>query len=458
MQHRTRWHMPAIVAGTLGCMTGGIAIAAEPTQSELLEQIQSLQQQVQELKQNQQKMAATQQASTSSTLNSVLSDADARSTPTLQASSTDFTAGYKGGKFIVQSADGNFSINPNLQLQVRNVTNVRDIGDDTISENGFELRRAKFGFAGNVFTKDLTYEFLWETVRSTGAVSLQDAWARYKFVPDWSVRVGQFKDPLGKEQTGSSKRLLAAERSLLNELLIGGDDYVQGASLIFAPAEGKLRFEVAGTDGTQQSNTNFRDTNAAGTTPDTRPDWGAAGRAEFQVIGEKFKGYDDFTAMNQASTLLVFGAGVDNTQTGDQNLLTYTADVQFENDRGLGLFAAGIGRQMTEFNAAGDDVDDLGFVVQAGQMLGVTWLKADWEAFGRVSYTQLDPMRVAEPFEDTVQEYTVGVNGYFRGHASKFTADVTYLPDGSPIAQDGAGILQSDDQQFVVRLQYQLLI
>jgi hypothetical protein len=461
MSNRTRWQVPAIVACSLAAVSATVASAQQhpattTTPEQLQQQVESLQQQINALR-AQQDQAATQ-AAQKADIDRVMQDAAGRSAPaSLQATATDFTAGYKSGKFIIQSADGSFSINPNLQLQVRNVTNIRDTGDDTITENGFELRRAKLGFAGNVFSKDLTYEFLFEVPRNSGAVNLQDAWARYRFAPSWLVRLGQFKNPLGKEQTGSSKRLLAAERSLLNELLINGDDYIQGASLIYAPEDGPLRVEVAGTDGTLQSNTNFRD--VSGTTPDTRPNWGAAGRAEYQIIGKGFKGYDDYSAMNQPEPLLVVGGGVDFTEDGTvDSILTYTVDAQFETGTGFGLFGAMIGRSVENFNGAGDDADDIGFLVQASQMLGVTWAKAEWEVFGRYDITILDDERVADPFDDQVHEITVGLNGYFRRHASKVTIDFTYLPNGSPSTADSAGIISSPEDQFVIRAQYQLLI
>jgi hypothetical protein len=437
MFQRTRWFTPAIIAGVFGA-TG--ALTAAPSPEQLDQQIQLLQKQVEELKTSQDLRPAA------AATNKQAGDSSAAG---------NFTAGYKNGKFLIQSDDGKFSLSPNLQLQVRNVTNSRDNGGETTGENGFEIRRAKFGFTGNAYSKDLTYEFLWETSRSSGAVSMQDAWARYQFTPGWSVRLGQFKDPLGKEQTGSSKRLMAAERSLLNELLIGGDDYIQGISLGFAPEGGRLRGEAAFTDGSQQGNTNFRD--VSGATPDTRPDYGVAGRFEFQAIGDKFKGYDDFTAMKQKQNMLVFGAGADFTQTGDSNLITYTADAQFENAHGLGLFGAVLGRNQSQFNAAGDSVNDFGFLVQASQMLGVTFAKAEWELFARYDQTDMDSARGAA-FEDSVQEITLGLNGYFHGHNSKITLDATYLPNGSPVAQDGAGILQSDGDQFLFRAQYQLLL
>lgn len=448
MSHRTRWSVPAIVAGSLACSTALVAQAADgPSQVDMQQQIQALQQQIDQLK------SAQQAAAASATVDSVLKDADLRSTPTLQASATDFTAGYKGGKFILQSTDGNFSLNPNFQIQVRNVTNHSENGGVENTENGFELRRAKFGFAGNVYSKDLTYELLFEAARNTGAVSMQDAWVRYRFAPSWLVRLGQFKDPLAKEQLGSSKRLLAAERSLLNELLIGGDNYVQGISLIYGPKESPFKAEVALTDGTQTANTNFRDD-----VPATRPDFGVAGRGEYQILGKDFKGYEDYSAMNQTEPLLVLGAGADFTQNGDTDLITYTFDVQFETTKGLGLFGAVLGRSTDDFDGAGAGADDIGFLIQAGQMLGVTFAKAEWEAFARYDFTDLDDARVAAPFDNEVHEFTIGLNGYFRGHSSKVTLDATYLPNGSPQTVDGAGILQSDDDQFVIRAQYQLLI
>jgi hypothetical protein len=432
--------------------------SVEPTTSELLEEMKVLRARMDALQ------AKTDQQVQQATVNSVLRDAEARSTPKLQASSVDFTGGYKDGKFILQSADGKFSLSPSFQLQVRNVTNISDDGDDTSTENGFELRRVKAGVNGNLFSKDLTYEFLFDVPRNSGLTTLQFAWLRYKFVPDWSVRLGQFSDPLGREQTGSSRRTLAAERSLLSDLLIGGDNPVQGASLLFAPAKsGNFRIETAVHDGTNNNNTNFRDTNATGTAADTRSDWGVASRAEFQLIGSKFKGYEDYTARGNKDPLLVFGAGVDFTQTGDSDLLTYTADAQFENAKGLGLFAAVLGRYQTEFNAgttaAPDfgDVNDIGVVVQAGQIIG-KWAKAEWELFARYDVTVLDDERVSDAFDNDIHEITFGTNAYFQGHSLKGTLDVTYLPNGSAVASDGNGVLQSTDSQFVLRAQFQLLI
>ena len=43
------------------------------------------------------------------------------------------------------------------------------------------------------------------------------------------------------------------------------------------------------------------------------------------------------------------------------------------------------------------------------------------------------------------------------GHAAKFTLDLTWLPNGSPVGASGAGIVAqaSDEDQFVLRGQFQ---
>ncbi len=65
--------------------------------------------------------------------------------------------------------------------------------------------------------------------------------------------------------------------------------------------------------------------------------------------------------------------------------------------------------------------------------------------------------------EDAFSEVTVGANYYLGpggrfGHRAKFTFDVTYLPDGAPSDATGLGILASEEEEWVVRGQFQLLL
>src|SRR5262249_21352749 len=151
--------------------------------------------------------------------------------------------------------------------------------------------------------------------------------------PDWGVRVGQFKDPVAHEELTSSKRQLAADRSLANEKLAGGiTDRIQGVSLIYGNdghGNNPLYFEVVLHDGLNSDNTNF-------TKPSTGTDFGVSGRVEFRAMGD-WKDYSDFTAKGTTKELLVFGAGGDWTQAGDNDIFHAAGDVQFETTGGLGI-------------------------------------------------------------------------------------------------------------------------
>ena len=83
------------------------------------------------------------------------------------------------------------------------------------------------------------------------------------------------------------------------------------------------------------------------------------------------------------------------------------------------------------------------------------------ELFGRYDIIQLD--QETEGGEDTFNEITAGVNYYLgdKGsyvHKAKLSLDVTYLPDGSPSAQTAQGVLGGEEDQIVVRAQFQLIL
>ncbi|HLL88948.1 MAG TPA: porin [Tepidisphaeraceae bacterium] len=435
------------VAGALS-MAASAALAADPVSSgEMMGQIAALRAEVAQLKGEK---AAP--ASTDATRDGVLRDADGRGA--LMQADSAFVAGYSKGKFLLQSADGKFVFHPTIQFQVRNATNLRDEGGEDgewEGDNGWELRRTKLGFDGNAFTKDLTYNFVWATNRNGGGLAIEDAWVRYKFAPAWGFRVGQFKAPVNHESLVSSKRQLAADVSYFNETLFGSSPYSQGISLIYDDG-GALRAEVAFTDGYNESNGNFQDPGSGG----TDANFGVGGRVEYKVMGE-WGAYEDFTALGTKADLLVIGAGADITQTGDTNAYRYVADVQYEVAAGqlggLGLFGQ-IGGTTLE-NGGGtntnDDDTNWGMSVQAGYMLGDRC-----EPFARYDYTKFESAPTG--FQDDVHELTVGVNYYFVGHNAKVTVDLNYLPNGAPVSAGGLDILQSQEDQIVIRGQFQLLL
>jgi hypothetical protein len=434
----------ATAVASLALTSGAYASAEEPTTAELLEQIKQLQTKVEQLETKQKQS----NADVAETVAQIVKDAERRSTLLMQTEGQNILAGHENGKFFIRSADGNYVLNPTLEFQIRNTTNFNDgaAADEDEWNNGFEIRRAKFRFEGNAVTPNLTYALQFEASNSTGAMNIEDAWARYKFADGWFVRGGQFKDPLLHEQLVSGRRQLTADRSLLSLLMTGdSDNYIQGVSLIRDDDDRALRYEVAFTDGIGDDNSNWLDA------PTNDNHWGAAGRAEYFFSGQR-KQYDDFSALGNKEDLLVAGAGVDVTQSGGDTAYTHTLDVQWENASGFGAYAAFVGR-LIDAGAAGDFYD------WGAQIQGNYLFRPKWEGFARYDFMMFeDDQAAGAGAEDFFHEFTVGVNYYIQGHAAKFTVDGTWLPNGSPSNQTGLGVLAGDDSQFVLRGQFQLYL
>ena len=458
------------VGGAVGVLLGAApaASAAEPSQQELLDQVKALQAKVERLEAQQQQQSQqspqVQQsgAGPAATVDGVLRDADRRS-QLLQPSG--FTAGVDRGQIVIRSEDGNFEIVPNFQFQARYALNYREEDNDNPVnghanvQDGFEISRMKIAFDGHAFSPNLLYRFQWDS-RNGSSLTLEDAFITYKFADTLAVKLGQYKDVTFHEEITSSKRQLAVDRSLVNETLGGGaTDYIQGVALIWDNGSKgmPLRAEVGFTDGPNTDNTNFTDTGGNGTFDLPNPNFGAYARAEWLAMGS-WSQYDDFTAMGNDQNLLVVGGGLFYAQAGDADALWHTVDVQFETAGAnpISLYAAYLGVYHDPgggAGAGGGSVYDFGFLAQAGYMLNERA-----ELFARYDFMDLDSPTGSG--ENQFHEITAGLNYYFRGHAAKFTADVSWLPNGAPIGSQDADILapSGGEDQIVVRAQFQLLI
>jgi len=448
-------------AAMAGLGISSVVFAVEPSREELQQQINDLKAKVDQLQAAQQNMVTRQDVD--QTVKAILQDADKRS----QLFAIEgFTAGWTDGKFIIQSSDGNFLLHPWLQFQLRNTTtwgiDRKQPNNNDDIENGFEVRRLKIGIDGNAFSKDLTYAFQWQVDRKSGTPGLEDAWVKYQFSDQWAIRGGQFKDPLAHDSLVSSKRFLTNERSFTNDYFSPADNYIQGVSVVYGNSQMPLHAEAAFTDGANivefasvlnrsNYNQNFRDF------PTNNADYGAAMRAEYLVMGD-WKDYDDYTAMGTKTPLLVIGAGGDYTEIGHAGFFTHTVDAQYEHPSGLALYGAYYGKY-TKDNPAGtgvtgtQDLYDWGALAQIGYMIN-----RKWEIFGRYGYLHLDGDVVPAGFDNEVNEFTFGTNYYLHGHNAKVTLDIGYLPNGSPLSDDGAGILGNKDPDFYLRGQFQLLL
>ena len=228
----------AVVCGLGGIAWASEAAAAPPatqptvTDQKLLDRINALESEVQQLKSAQQQAtqqeAQRQAANDASTLQQIQVDA-ARQSQFLD--SMGVSAGYANRRFFIQSDDGNFVLRPWIHVQIRDTTNWREDfftdpnGDNT--QNGFEVRRARLGFDGNLFTPDFTYFINWATNRENGTLTvknaagatvgtttspvggepvLEEAWVKYNLHDTpWYVHVGQMHDPLDHENMVGSE-------------------------------------------------------------------------------------------------------------------------------------------------------------------------------------------------------------------------------------------------------------
>jgi hypothetical protein len=447
--------------------------ADQPTTAELREQIKQLQAKVEQLEAKQNQTSADVAA----TVDKIVGDASRRSQ--LLVGDGNMVGGWNAQKqqFYLGSADGNFYFHPIAIFQFRGNVDYREDAKPSggsSTEEGFEIRRAKFGFDGNMFTPDLTYKFQWQD-NSVGSPGLEYAWVQYIFahdavVPngDLAIRAGQSKDIVFKEEFTGDPVQLMTERSLANAL-VGGNappsNLLQGVDLLLIGKDNPLHAEIMLHDGYGSGNTNFTEPHGTSVTfpqspadPPTNPGyWGASARVDYKVFGD-WVDTTDLTGRNSGKhDLLTIGAGVDYTDAQGAGAIRYTVDAQYQLARKLAFLVAGYGDHFdfrdTAAGVAGAQ-NNFGAQVEGGYSLN-----SAWQLIARYSVSKLD-----DEFEidgtSTFQEYSVGANwfgpnGAWGNHA-KFTVDLNYLPEGSP-SEPGLDYLASPgNAQIVLRTQFQL--
>ncbi len=335
-------------------------------------------------------------------------------------------------------------------IQFRYVVNVRDnvppttppapAGEDL--SVGFQDSKIKLTVAGSI-TDELSYSLLTNTRLADGTIELQEAIGTWKANENWTIRWGQFKLPLLREELIGDTTQLAVDRSAMNS------EFTQNRSQLVqaAYAADKVRFFLAFSDGLNTLNTDFTSTAEA--------DYAFTGRVEWMFAGGEWARFNDFTSWRGSPFTGMLGgaahweSGGDTDNTFDSDLLEITADASVEG-AGWNAFAEFVFRSVDP--AVGTDADDLGFLVQGG------WFLAEqWEVFGRY-----DGVFADSPADD-FNTITAGVNYYMipESHAAKFTLDFQYFIDEqatSIVAPNTlVGLLASPEEgQFVVRLQAQL--
>src|SRR5690606_3540842 len=92
----------------------------------------------------------------------------------------------------------------------------------------------------------------------------------YTLNDDWMLTVGQFKLPLFYEESMSSSKQLAADRSMANEMF--NQDRSQGLMATWDNGE-NFRLQLAASDGIMTANTDFNSAAEADYGFSARVDW-----------------------------------------------------------------------------------------------------------------------------------------------------------------------------------------
>ena len=216
----------------------------------------------------------------------------------------------------------------------------------------------RFGVDGNLFGPDLTYFFNWNTYSSSnstpvtkacatvsnnqgGTMVLEEAWVKYHLpASDFSVQVGQLRDPVLHDQIVDARYQQSAERSLTADLFANGDGLTEGVMFIYDP-KGDFHAEAGVNHGMRSANTNFLSFQDNGTF--NAFDYGLAGRAEYKLMG-RWKDYNQVGGVGIKESLLVVGLGIDYSEQGHSGQLVAAADVMYVDPAGLSFYGALVDR------------------------------------------------------------------------------------------------------------------
>ncbi len=433
----------------------------------------------------------------------VLADASAR-TNSLEGA----TAGFDMNRgFFLASADGNFSLVVKGEMQIRWALDDRDIPNAPAAQGsvaggvepanwGFEARRTRLDFSGNLVDPSWRYDIKIAMVNGGSTAILDDAWVDKSFAGGWSMRLGQFKSSFLRELVDAVLGTLAAERSLVHGFFTTGR--VQGVRLTWEDQH--FRVDGLYTSGILAAGSEpYSIVGGVPSALNAAPALGLPGsqnrgfgrsltdyafmaRAEWKPMGEwkQFRDQNSFRG-EQVGTLFGVAGYIEqvlpvagtNGATPDV-MWSGTADAKLEFG-GANIFAYGVYRnvqlqsaQATRGGGSNDTLNQWGAMVQGGYFITDTV-----EAFARyeAGFSDTDQYRTQASAlladADTLSLVTAGLNWWPAGtkyQQIKVTTDFGYA--FTPVidfanlganwqADYTAAGGESNDGQWVVRTQLQ---
>jgi hypothetical protein len=282
---------------------GGAAFGADQN-SELAAEVANLKAQIAEMKNSQGDAWLTEQRASEirGIVTDVLADADTRSS--LQGSGAG--AGYNGG-FFMSSADGNYSMKLNVLEQVRWTFNNRsDSGTSEDQSWGFENKRTRLTFGGNMVDSTWSYKVAYyfaysNDVEFDGASPvLADAFVAKDMGGGLSFTVGQFKLPFSGEYGTDAGNLQFNDYSTISNAF--ADGYGQGLMLSYSADA--FRAAVAYVNSLNTVNAAF----GSGSPAD---EYALTGRGEFKLSGtwDQFNSGSSFKGEETPAAMRMVPAG-----------------------------------------------------------------------------------------------------------------------------------------------------
>ncbi|MEM1026980.1 MAG: porin [Planctomycetota bacterium] len=346
-------------------------------------------------------------------------------------------AGYDGKNFFLEG-DG-FRLNVSGQIQFRYVHN-SDGGASSVSDDadGFELRRTKVQFKGNLGDPKISYVVRLASSRSSANTSLEEAAIGYKFDNGVQLAAGKKKLPFLRQELLSSTRQLAVDRGLGTEYFTL--NFAEQLQTVI-PIGKQIRATLAYSDGgVSESSAALADT----------VKYAFTGRVDAAILGD-FADGKDLRPRKDESEALLLGAALhaEEGEATDAETLAWTLDAMGKTGPLTGMAAYMGGRD------EGADVTVHGLTAEVGYAFIPMY-----QPF--VRYDGL-----WEEGEGDLQALTMGGNAYLGGHAAKLTADVVWVFAGDAIApiaglnssptNSGIGLVSGQGEQLAVRAQFQLL-
>lgn len=350
----------------------------------------------------------------------------------------DFQVPYfTWGKGIgITSPDSAFTLNIRFRMQNRFGFNTVSGTDLTVNEVEARVRRLRLRFDGYLYNPRLTYVLQLSFSRGdidfedTGFPNVvRDAMLIYNFNKHFALGIGQTKLPGNRQRVVSSGDLQLPDRSIVNSIFNVDRDF--GIQSYYRNQISGFHFVLRGS----VSSGDGRNFNTA------QRGLAYTGRVEllplgqFQNSGDYFEGDLSREPKPKVSAGLTWSNNENAIRTGGQlgkflfqsrDIETFMADFLLKY-RGFAFSSEFLNRMVTNpITTDPDDDTNVRYVYDGhGENYQASYLfRKDYEYVNR--YSRVRPGPSIRTLEPQVQQFTLGLNKYLRGHRVKLQTEFTY--------------------------------